>query len=182
MTPASETREDRFESLFRSNRTGILTYFLRRVAAKPDAADLLAETFVIAWRKIEKIPADDAGRLWLYGVARRLLANYFRHERVETALAGDLRERIGLQVEHRIGLESVPFEDVIAGSLDTLSAADREIIELSAWEQLTPTEIAGVVGIKAGTARVRLHRIRRTLACHLISAGYPATTDADCAG
>jgi RNA polymerase sigma-70 factor (ECF subfamily) len=176
------TREARFESLFLSNRSGILGYFLRRMHSKPDAADLLAETFLIAWRKLDEIPAQDAGRLWLFGVARRLLANYHRHERVETTMAAKLRVQIAGQVEQHFGRDEAPFDDVIASSLDSLRTEDREIIELSAWEHLTPSEIANVLRMKPGTVRVRLHRIRRIIAAHLISAGYPAAFDADCTG
>jgi RNA polymerase sigma factor (sigma-70 family) len=176
------TLEERFELLFRTNRSGVLAYFIRRAASKSDAADLLAETFLIAWRKLEEVPLGDSGRLWLYGVARRVLANYHRHERVEGALAVELRAQITVRAELRTDMGTIPFEDAIAGSLDTLSAPDRELIQLSAWEQLTPAEIASVVGMKPGTVRVRLHRARRILASYLIGAGYPATIRADRTG
>ena len=184
MTSTSETaiHEYRFESLFRDNRTGILAYFLRRVEQKSDAADLLAETFLVAWRKLETIPEVDTGRMWLFGAARRVLANYHRHERIEHTLAGDLRQQIAVETARRMGHPSGPFDDIIANALDILSTDDREIIELSAWEQLTPAEIAGVLGMKPGAVRTRLHRIRRALAPRLISAGYPATDHADCTG
>jgi RNA polymerase sigma factor (sigma-70 family) len=185
MTSTSDeavTREARFESLFLSNRAGIFGYFLRRAHSNPDAADLLAETFLIAWRKLDEVPAQDAGRLWLFGVARRLLANYHRHERVENSMAAKLRVQMAGQAEQHFGREVALFDEVIASSVDSLRTEDREIIELSAWENLTPTEIANVMGMKPGTVRVRLHRIRRIIASHLISAGYPAATDADCTG
>jgi RNA polymerase sigma-70 factor (ECF subfamily) len=182
MTPSSErpTREERFESLFQNNRSGILAYFLRRVGLNSDAADLLADTFLVAWRRLDEIPGDDAGRMWLFGVARRVLANYHRHELAEHALAGKLRQQIALETAQRVNPDSGPFDDVIATSLEVLSKDDREIIELSAWERLTPTEIASVLEMKPGTVRTRLHRIRRILAPRLISAGYPATVGAEC--
>jgi RNA polymerase sigma-70 factor (ECF subfamily) len=164
--------EERFELLFRTHRNRILTYLLRRTESKQDAADLLAETFLIAWRKLEDIPAGDGERLWLYGVARRVLANYRRHERVENTLAGELRAQMATHAEQHFGLEASPLDDIITDSLNTLSLADRELIELSAWEHLTPAEIARVVGMKSGTVRVRLHRIRRALAGHLLAAGH----------
>jgi DNA-directed RNA polymerase specialized sigma24 family protein len=76
----------------------------------------------------------------------------------------------------------VPFGGVIAASLDRLKASDREIIEFSAWEQLTPTEIGNVIGMKAGAVRVRLHRIRTALRTDLISAGYPRSDPLDRVG
>ena len=172
-------REERFELLFRSNRAGILRYFLRRVASKPDAADLLAETFLVAWRKLEEVPPGEAGRLWLFGVSRRVLANHHRHERTEEVLVGHLRQQIGFQADIHMTQRTVPFDDAIASALDRLHPGDREIIELSAWEQLSPSQIASVIDMKPGAVRVRLHRLRRTLATQLISAGYPTTAQAE---
>lgn len=59
-----------FERLYEETRVGILGYLLRRVGSAPNAADLLAETYLIAWRKIDTVPNDETARLWLYGVAR----------------------------------------------------------------------------------------------------------------
>ena len=162
-----------FERLYTSNRDGILAYLMCRVASPSDAADLLADTFLIAWRKIEDVPEGNGGRLWLYGVARRVLANHRRHEKVEGNLAKTLRNNLGLKIAEGKSKRDVPFDDVIEQALRRLSHSDREVIELSAWDQLTPTEIAQITGAKVGNVRVRLLRIRRVLSEHLIRAGYP---------
>jgi RNA polymerase sigma factor (sigma-70 family) len=178
-TSGPTAREERFESLFRANRADILSYFLRRVVSKPDAADLLAETFLVAWRKLDEVPFGEAGRLWLFGVSRRVLGNHHRHERTEEVLVEHLRQQVGLQADIHMTHRTVPFDDIIASALDRLHTADREIIELSAWERLSPSQIARVIDMKPGAVRVRLHRLRRTLAAQLIRAGYPTTAQAE---
>ncbi|MFI0352965.1 RNA polymerase sigma factor [Actinomadura sp. 9N407] len=89
-----DDRRARFEDIYASNRARILGYALRRTADPQDAADVLAETFLTAWRRLDDVPPDGQARLWLYGVARRVLANHHRGERRRTTLAADLADRI----------------------------------------------------------------------------------------
>ena len=70
--------ELRFRELFDSHFRELLGYALRRVGSPEDAADVVAETMLVAWRRIDEVPADGTARLWLYGVARRVLANHRR--------------------------------------------------------------------------------------------------------
>jgi RNA polymerase sigma factor (sigma-70 family) len=170
----------RFEELFASTRIGILGFFMRRASTPSDAADLLGETYLIAWRKMPDVPYGDQGRLWLYGVARRVLSNYHRHETVERRLADTLQADLGRH--HAAPRAEDPYSEVVEAALRSLSPGDREIIELSAWEQLTPTEIARVIGMKPGAVRVRLHRIRSAVGVSLAAAGYPAPGHLHCAG
>ena len=86
MTDA-RAREDAYRALFDAEFRRILGYALRRTACATDAADVAAETFLVAWRRFDEVPAGAETRLWLYGVARRVLAN---HQRGEVR-----RERLG---------------------------------------------------------------------------------------
>ena len=96
-----------------------------------------------------------APRMWLYGVARRQLANQRRGDRRRSALASELAG----------ALRSVtpPDDGSLAAALATLDETDRELIMLSAWDGLTSAEIGELLGIRAATVRVRLHRARRRL-------------------
>lgn len=78
MSSGIEYYEDRFRRVYLEHFEPLLAYALRRVAHPEDAADVVAETFLVAWRRRHDIPADDEARLWLYGVARRVLANHHR--------------------------------------------------------------------------------------------------------
>ena len=150
----------RFEELFRQTRVPLLGYLTRR-APVDDAADLLAEVYLVAWRRRSDVPDGDEIRLWLFGVARRLVAEHHRltWTRADAELqAGDTPIEPGRTDEAR--------EVAVLRALDSLSEIDRELVTLTTWEGLSPAEAARVVGITAGTARVRLHRARARLARH----------------
>ena len=160
MGAADERRREAFERLFRDTRADLLAYLLRRSATPEDAADVLAETYLIAWRKLDAIPRGDTARPWLFGVARNVL------------MKGASRRRSYALVVERLALELRAVRPALTGddrseALDTALAAlpemDREILMLTAWEGLTPTQIATVVGKSANVVRVRLHRARSRL-------------------
>ena len=148
----------RFEALFRATSAPLLGYLTRR-AAPEDAADLMAEVYLVAWRKRADLPRGDE-RLWLFGVARRLLAEHRR-------LSG---RRSGVDADPAPGDTAAAAPDVreraVRHALESLTDLDRELVTLTTWEGLSPAEAARVVGITAGTARVRLHRARSRLARH----------------
>ena len=140
----------------------MLGYLTRRVGDPADAADLLADVYLTAWRRVTDIPSGDGGRLWLFGVARRTLANYRRRRHVENRLADTLRTALVTQLaDHDIVAEK--RSDALRARIASLKPTDREIIELAAYEELTPAEIAVVIGKSPGAVRVRLHRIRNIL-------------------
>lgn len=148
----------RFEALYRACYQDLLGYALRRSARPEAAADVVADTFLVAWRRINDIPLEQA-RLWLFGVARKVMANHHRAARRGADLAARLRNEL-----ERI--DEVPAEvpDEIASAFRALSEADRELLRLVAWEGLTADELAHVLGCSANAARIRLHRARRRFA------------------
>ena len=150
-----------FQALFLDTRAALLAYLSRRAPAD-DAPDLLAEVYLVAWRRRADLPAGDERRLWLYGVARRLLAEHHRTEWKRTDAdvgAGAAGGPEGLSEDDQRG-------EAVRHALESLSDLDRELVTLTTWEGLSPADAARVVGITAGTARVRLHRARGRLARH----------------
>ncbi|MEW2358894.1 RNA polymerase sigma factor [Spirillospora sp. NPDC029432] len=154
-----DDRRRRFEEIYEANRVQILGYALRRTADAQDAADVLAETFLTAWRRLDDVPRDGAARLWLYGVARRVLANHHRGERRRSALAADL----GLRLRTGAAEPERNLADV-GPAFRSLSEADRELLTLVGWEGLDHGEIATVLGCSRNAVRIRLHRARRRFA------------------
>jgi RNA polymerase sigma-70 factor (ECF subfamily) len=150
-----------FEQLFRETRTDLLAYVWRRSPTVEDAADLLAETYLIAWRKLERIPTGDGARLWLFAVARNLLRQGARRRRSSSRLADRLASE--LRLERTAHLPDDEEGDRVRAALASLPARDREILTLTAWEGLTPSQIAAVTGMSANIVRVRLHRARNRL-------------------
>ncbi len=170
---------DAFAELFRSTRSDLLRYLLRRTTDAEEAADLLAETYATAWRKLEAIPAGDQARLWLFGVARNLLLRSARRQRVADALVDRLAGEL------RAAGPPAPSDDRalrLRTALAELTERDREILTLSAWEGLAPREIAKVMRTSPNAVRIRLHRARKQLGSRLSAtpaADLAAPRDAD---
>jgi RNA polymerase sigma factor (sigma-70 family) len=166
----SEANRARFQTVYDENREAILAYLMRRTDAPEDAADLLAEVYVVAWRRITDVPKGVHARPWLFGVARRLLANQRRRARTFTGLAAELKA--GLR-EANLHLTSGPDTStgVLRRALSELAPVDRELLTLTGWEGLTPAEIAVVLGRSPSRVRVQLHRARGRLKEKLDAAG-----------
>lgn len=156
--PPRELAEARFSRLYREHEREVLRYALRRSAAPQDAADVVAETFLVAWRRLGEVPVGGEARLWLYATARRVLANHQRGIKRRTRLAERLRDELRRQ------LPSQPSSDrPVLDALARLTDADRELLMLVGMEGLDPSEAARVLDISAIAARTRLHRARRRL-------------------
>lgn len=146
-----------FTDLYAKHHPHVVRYALRRLGDLDTAADLAQEVFVVAWRRRAEVP--DRGLPWLYGVARRLLANHWRARRAAPPLVHDLAPPPDDGASDRLA-------DVRA-ALGTLSEGDQEILRLVGWEELTVAEAAVALGCRATTAAVRLHRARRRLVAAL---------------
>jgi RNA polymerase sigma-70 factor (ECF subfamily) len=156
-----EMAQARFAKLYREEGRAILEYALRRVDDREDAADVVAETFLVAWRRLGEVPIGDGARLWLYGVARLVLANLHRAERRRTRLGRRLAETLRTE----LGTHSAAADEAaeVLRAMGELGEEDRELLLLVSWEGLSPGEAARVLGVTALAARSRLHRARRRL-------------------
>ncbi|GAB3845757.1 hypothetical protein GCM10029963_24550 [Micromonospora andamanensis] len=138
--------EDRFRRIYADNFEALLAYASRRVEQPDDAADVVAETFLVAWRRSAHLPGDDEIRLWLYGVARRVLANHHRSVNRRERLGERLRQCLTAVYPPDPGSE-VPQRLAVRAALRRLNDADRELLLLTVWEGLQPREAAQVVGV-----------------------------------
>jgi RNA polymerase sigma factor (sigma-70 family) len=153
----------RFRAVFDANYHHVLGYALRRTGSKEDAEDVVAETFLTTWRRLDRLPEGAGVRPWLYGVARRALANQRRGDVRRARLTGRLRASEG--VTPRANAEGEVA--AVAAAFARLSEDDREVLALVAWEELDAGEVATVLGCSRNAARIRLHRARRRLAREL---------------
>lgn len=153
------------EALFAAHYEAVMRYTRRRTNQLADAEEAVAQTFVVAWQRLEDMPAPDGRLPWLYGVARRVLLNERRgamrrvrlHERMRTASTGPN-----------------PRQSALPRVLDAiahLSDADREILRLVAWEDLSHAEIATVFGTSPNAVAIRIHRARARLDRQLPATG-----------
>ncbi|WP_256838107.1 RNA polymerase sigma factor [Ornithinimicrobium faecis] len=159
------TPEARFRDLYDAHVAAITRYAVRRVSGSGDAADIVAETFLVLWRRLDEVPAGEE-LPWLYGVARFCLSNHYRTSRRRTELV----ERLGNQIQtqgrrHQTGPETALESDLsdVRAAMASLSREDQEVLRLFAWEGLSHEEIAIVLGCSRATSRVRLHRARARL-------------------
>jgi RNA polymerase sigma-70 factor (ECF subfamily) len=166
---AGRLAEARFGELYAANMRAVLGYVLRRCADPDEAADVAAETFLIAWRRLGDVPLGAEGRLWLFGAARRVIANHDRSARRRDRLTGRLRDELRRQLPNHGTAEVGPALEALAD----LPEADRELLMLIGWEELTPGEAARALGISSAAARVRLHRARRRLRARLDESREP---------
>jgi len=156
-----EARRERFEQVFATHRDAVLGYLRRRTDSGHDAADLLADTFLVAWRRLDDVPLAPQTRPWLYGVARRLLANHRRGEGRRHALATKLRNELSeTPPDHQPLQDDTPA----ARAFRALPEQDRELLSLVAWEELDTAQLATVLGISRNAVRIRLHRARKRFA------------------
>lgn len=161
----SEEKQRLFRAIFDENHLPLLAYALRRTPDASDAAEVMADTMLVAWRRIADVPAGEETRLWLYGVARKVLGNRRRGDERRRRLTERLALEIAEQVVNPTDLVSEQLW--IREALATLDELDREVLTLTAWEGLTPSEIALALDIPASTARTRLHRARARLRAQL---------------
>lgn len=163
LSPEEARRE--FERLYAATYRKVLAYARRRTPNTMDADDLVASTFLVAWRRFEEVTAADNPVAWLYGVAHRTLAN----QRRSSARAARLSERTRLELPTsqpsaaQATVEANEALDRVLTALVTLSQRDQEVLRLAAFEELTNPEIATVLGIPLTLVRSRLFRARRRL-------------------
>ena len=151
--------------MFRASYPLVRAYALRRAA--PDAAqDVVADTFLVAWRRLEDVPEDALP--WLYGVARRVLAN----QRRSAARTAALELRVaGATVPSGSGDlgEDVADAELLRLALGRVPEKGREALMLVAWDGLSGARAARAAGCSKAAFAVRVHRARARLAAELAS-------------
>jgi RNA polymerase sigma-70 factor (ECF subfamily) len=158
---SGEANRARFTRLYQEHYRALLAYALRRCDDRAEAQDVVADSFLILWRRLDEVPEGEEAVLWLFGVARRVLANRKRKSLRQVRLAARLA-----------AVASAHAEDPAAGrreasrlvaALQSLREEDREVLLLAAWEELSNAEIGRVLGCSENAATLRLHRARRRL-------------------
>jgi len=158
-----------FDDLYDATFAQVLVYCRRRTRTLHDAEDAVAETFLVAWRRLDAATSAEAPLLWLYAVAFRVIANQRRGR--------DRRRRLIERLSVCLTSETTPAANTkiltaadaaeVAAALEILSSIDREIVRLVAYEQLSHAETGVVLGLSEAAVRTRLYRARRRLRRHL---------------
>jgi RNA polymerase sigma factor (sigma-70 family) len=166
----SKTAPARFGGLFERYADEIYRYIARRLGEEA-APDLVAEVFLVAFRgRMGFDPARGLVRPWLYGIAVHVISRHRRAEmRRNRALARMPEPPAAESFEERAAerMDARALRPGLARALTKLSAAERDLLLLVAWADLSYDEAAQALSIPAGTARSRLHRLRMKLRRHL---------------
>lgn len=136
-------------------------YLERRVRSREDAADLLSETMLQAWRRVDAFPTHDLARqrMWLFTIAANVLANYRRSRRRHQALADRLRSQLAMANPSTDGVEGSDVRDAVL----QLHEAQRELVMLIHWDGFTIVDAAEILGLNPSTARSRYAAARVSL-------------------
>lgn len=168
---ARTTRTEKFEDIAAEVFEPIQRYLYRRMPA--DAVDdVLSETLLVVWRRLDEIPSG-ASLPWCYGVARRLLSNYRRSDQRRLRLV----DRLSVEPQRPVAdpQDTDDADPLLAAALEELTESERELIHLWAWEQLEPREIAVVVDSTPNAISLRLTRAKQKLANSLERQNRPAS-------
>jgi RNA polymerase sigma-70 factor, ECF subfamily len=146
----------RFEQIY-SEHVAAIRGYVRRRAPEDVVDDVVADVFLVCWRRLDDVPRDALP--WLYAVAHKTLAND-RRRRARTA-----------HVPIDVGHEPEPVGDsALARAFADLSDVDREVLRLVAWEGLSLRDAARVLDCSPVACRVRYHRAKSRLAARLDAA------------
>lgn len=168
--------EARFTELYEATYADLIRFVQRR-AHPTQAEDIVAEAFLVAWRRLGEVPARlvDA-RAWLFGIARHTIMNTHRGAKRRQALAVRLAEATPASSDGDADLVARQVD--LAAAWDRLSAVHQETLTLAVLDGLAAPQAAAVLGISAVAFRLRLSRARRALRAHLAHAPQPAPTPA----
>jgi RNA polymerase sigma-70 factor (ECF subfamily) len=159
---SSETRDARFTRVYEDHLETVRRYVWRRDPGLVD--DVVAETFLVAWRRIDEVPEHAAP--WLIGVARNVRRNTRRSARRQEAVSARLADA----VPPLDGTGAPGGSAALGSALRALSDRDREVLLLAVWDGLDRASIAAALGCSKANVSVRLHRARRrferSLAAH----------------
>jgi RNA polymerase sigma-70 factor (ECF subfamily) len=167
-------REERFRALYAEHHLAVLRFVSRRT--HPDhAEDVVADAFLVAWRRLDDAPhrRDDV-RAWLFGVARHCLLNAGRSQERRQALAVRLATVATSDTAPDADSDAVAQRLDVAAAWRRLTEAEQEVLALTVLEDLTSPQAGAVLGIPAAAYRLRLMRARRSLRRHLDAGAEPA--------
>jgi RNA polymerase sigma-70 factor, ECF subfamily len=153
----NQQRRERFEALAPAVIEALRRYLVRRTDPAT-ADDVLSEALLVCWRRLDELPADHLP--WAYAVARNCLANAERSRRRQFRLFA----RVAVLDPPQAVVDAPELGDSeLTAALGRLRAEDAELLRLWAWEELTPAQIAVVLGVSANAVSIRLHRAKQRL-------------------
>lgn len=147
----------RFEAFYTAHFKEIAAYVRRRVPP-PDADDVVAQVFAVAWRRFGSVPAPPQDRLWLFGVARNSVADQHRSAQRRHRLHARLSVHVLTQPPG--GPDPDPRSEPVQAAISALRPRDREALQLVLWDGLSHAEAATVLRCSPNALEQRYRRAR----------------------
>jgi RNA polymerase sigma-70 factor (ECF subfamily) len=162
-------RELAFIAIHKDSYPRVYRFVRRRVESAEVAEELAADVFRVVWQKWDDEPRSDVA--WLLTVARNLVGNAYRSRDRQRALQDKLRS--AAVVRFGDDSDNVAVQDALARLRDK----ERDILQLAYWDELSTTEIAGVLLCSESAAKVRLHRARAAFRKHMPAGAASITAE-----
>ena len=167
----TDLEHESFRRLFDSAYRPLLAYALRRTQRLEDAEEIVADTLLVAWRRRVEMPDGAEAIPWLYGVARRLIANQRRGQGRRRRLERMLEPLTPAVLDPGELAEAADTTRAVIAASRRLCEDDQEVLRLAAWEGLSREQIAITLGCSENAAALRLRRARQRLRKELLRAG-----------
>lgn len=170
--PGETNRRRRFEATFRATYPLVFAYALRRSLDRESAEEVVAETYLIAWRRFDVIP-EEQPLPWLLGTARRVRSNQRRHEARRPPSGRDAKIGVADARDTQTPIpEAIAEREAFVAAFAALRERDREVLTLIAWDGLRVREAAAVMDCTSAVFSIRLHRARQRLLNELKRTGH----------
>jgi len=153
-----------FRELYDRLADDVLVYFFRRVRDVEVAADLLAETFAVAFERRGRFKdRGKPGGAWIYGIAANELSHWYRRHAVELKAVRRLGMTVPTMDDESIARVEALADNAaqraeVAAALQRLPRGERVAVALRVVDELDYAEIAARLSCSEGAARVRVHR------------------------
>jgi RNA polymerase sigma factor (sigma-70 family) len=168
---AQDRDHESFRRLYENAYRPLLAYALRRTQRREDAEEIVADTLLVAWRRRSDIPDGESTIPWLYGVARRLLANQRRGQGRRRRLERLLEPLTRTTLDFDELAEAADTTRAVLTASGRLSEGDQEVLRLEAWEGLSHEQIAVSLGCSPNAVGLRVRRARQRLRKELSKQG-----------
>lgn len=163
----SDEPELRFHRLYQAYFRPVQAYAVNRLGPVDEVADVVAEVFMTAWRRLADVPPPPGDRFWLYGTARRVISRRHRsasrRDNLIHRLAADRRQAEQHDKGHFVGTVQDPAQERLLAAIARLKPAEREALLLVHWEQLTHAEAAQTLGCSVNAVGIRVHKAKARL-------------------
>lgn len=161
--PTGDAREAGFRRAFEDHYRPVLAFVSRRLSAREQVQDVVADVFLVAWRRWDEVPKGDELRLWLYGTARLVISNYRRSSQRSLRLESRVLSMPDASAHDDFKVDDqADLKDAIT-ALNRLSDMDRDLILMSVWDDLSNSEIAQLLEVSRPAVAVKLHRAKQRL-------------------